>query len=345
MDMANLMNEDKLQFDVLMPNCREGMFAPTPYAGPEEIIRATTLAEQLGYDTVWAADFLSRTPDHPPTHGAPPNWYEPLISLSYAAAVTNRIKLGTGVIMAPFREPVVLAKQAATLDQFSGGRLVLGLGLGAFRSEFENINGLRPKSNRGHMLDDSLALLQKLLNEDHPDGVSFQSRYNHLTNVSLNPRPRQRPLPLYIPGRTPASLVRVAKWCHGVMFAAGAVASRIEALKPVLAEYGREITDLDVIAEADLSLADTQEQAQANYWESHHGKTMTRRRGKEGLLENNWIGTPEFVTEKMAKLVEQGIRHFYVLHTATDHVEASLEQMQRFAEEVMDRLRPAPEKQ
>ena len=333
------MNTQPLQFDVLLPNCREGMFAPSPYAGPEEIVHAAKLAEELGYDTLWAADFLSRTPDYPASDGGPPNWYEPLISLSYVAAVTTRIKLGTGVIMAPFREPVVLAKQVATLDRFSKGRLLLGLGLGAFRSEFENINGLRPKANRGRMLDDSLALLQRLLNEEHPDGVSFESRYNHINDVSLNPRPVQQPLPLYIPGRTPASLERVAKWCHGVMFAAGAAVSRIAALEPVLAEHGRNLKDIDVIAEADLSLADTQEEAEKRYWESHHGQTMTSRRGRDGLLENNWVGTPALVAEKIAGLIEQGVTHFYVLHTATDTVGESLEQMQRFAEGVIGQLR------
>ena len=105
------MSKRPLQFDVLIPNCREGMFAPAPYAGPEEIVQSAKLAEKQGYDAIWAADFLSRTPDHPSSDGGPPSWYEPLISLSYAAAVTSRIKLGTGVIMAPFREPVVLAKQ------------------------------------------------------------------------------------------------------------------------------------------------------------------------------------------------------------------------------------------
>lgn len=333
------MSNRPLQFDVLMPNCREGMFAPAPYAGPKEIVQATKLAEEQGYDAVWAADFLSRTPDHPSSDGGPPSWYEPLISLSYAAAVTSRIKLGTGVIMAPFREPVVLAKQVATLDQFSGGRLLLGLGLGAFRTEFENINGLRPKSNRGQMMEEVLEMLQILLNEEHPDGVSFKGRYNRIQNVSLNPRPLQKPLPLYIPGRIPISLERVAKWCHGVMFAAGAAVSRIKALKPVLAEHNRSLDDIDVIAEADISLADTQEAAEARYWESHHGQTMVSRRGKGGLLDNNWIGTPQFVAEKISRLIEQGVNHFYVLHTATDTFEESMEQTQRFAEEVADQLR------
>ena len=334
------MSKQPLQFDVLLPNCREGMFALAPYAGPEEIVRAAKLAEEQGYDAVWAADFLSRTPDHPSSDGGPPSWYEPLISLSYAAAVTSRIKLGTGVIMAPFREPVVLAKQVATLDQFSGGRLALGLGLGAFRSEFENINGLRPKSNRGRMLEEVLQILQILLNEEHPDGASFEGRYNKIQNVSLNPRPLQQPLPFYLPGRIPVSLVRIAKWCHGVMFAAGAALARIEALKPVLAEHDRSLDDIDIIAEADLSLADTQEEAKARYWQSHHGQTMVSRRGKEGLLDNNWVGTPQFVAEKLSHLIEQGVNHFYVLHTATDTFDESMEQTQRFAEEVMGRLRP-----
>ena len=329
----------ELQFDVLTPNCREGMFVPPSFAGPEEIVRATRLAEELGYDAVWGADFLTRSSEFPGLDQEPPNWYEPLIALTYAAAVTTRIKLGTGVIMAPFRDPVILAKQVATLDQFSDGRFLLGLGLGAFRAEFEAVCGMRPKANRGRILDEHMEVLQKLLNEDHPQGVSFDGRYTRIQGVSLHPRPKQQPLPIYLPGRTPQSLERVARWCQGVMFASGTIKARMDELEPVLEAHGRSLEDIDILAEADISLASTQEQAEARYWESQQGKIMSKRRGPEKLLDNNWIGTPDFIVDKLGRLIDQGVKHFYVLHIAADTFEESLEQMQLFAEGVMSKLR------
>ena len=112
---------------------------PAPFASPRQIAQVIQKAEQLGFNAVWGNDLITPTPGFKIADSQPPNWYEPLITLSYAAAVTERIKLGTGVIVVAYRDPVILAKQAATLDQFSEGRLLLGLGLGTFRDEFEAI--------------------------------------------------------------------------------------------------------------------------------------------------------------------------------------------------------------
>ena len=92
------------RFDVEIPTCREGVFVPCGFAGPDDVIECVRLAERLGYEAVWATDFLTPTPESGTSAAERPSWYEPMITLAYAAAETDRIKLGTGVIILPYRD-------------------------------------------------------------------------------------------------------------------------------------------------------------------------------------------------------------------------------------------------
>ena len=114
------------RFDIEIPTCREGVFVPCEFAAPDDVIECVKLAERFGYEAVWATDFLTPTPESGVSAAERPRWYEPMITLAYAAAETHRIKLGTGVIILPYRDPVILAKQAATLDRLSKGRFCSG---------------------------------------------------------------------------------------------------------------------------------------------------------------------------------------------------------------------------
>ena len=102
-------------------------------AGPEAIQRAAVRAEELGFDDVWASDHLAA-----PAQGTyvPSHFYEPVITLTWAAAATSRVGLGTSVLVLGLRHPVHLAKELATLDLLSGGRLVVGAGVGWLKAEF-----------------------------------------------------------------------------------------------------------------------------------------------------------------------------------------------------------------
>src|SRR5690606_12467245 len=155
-----------MRFSVAIPTCKEGLSYPLPFAGPEEIIRVAQSAEQLGYHSVWGNDHITAPRYVRETFDQPPNFYEPLIVLAYIAASTRRIKLAPSVIVLPMREPVYLAKQVATLDVFSGGRFILGVGVGAYREEFEAIHpDLAPTAQRGQMVDESLEALVRLFRE------------------------------------------------------------------------------------------------------------------------------------------------------------------------------------
>ncbi len=324
-----------IRFDTAVPTCREGLFVPSGFGGPEEIVATTVCAEELGYHAVWATDLLVPTPDYGIPDDEPPDWYDPLVSLAACAARTERIKLGLGVVMVPFRDPVILAKQVATLDRFSGGRLLLGVGLGFFRMEFEAVQPRLAKASRGAILDERLEVLIRLLGKGE---VSFEGKYANVRDVELFPKPVQSPVPVYFPGRTPETLHRVAKWGHGLLVPLAVAADRMELLRSLLEERGRAITEIDVVAAADVSLAPSHEAAAERYLASRAGHFAMRRLDADRAVAANWVGTPDEVVEKLHRSVAAGITHFRLGNTAGDSFAAMMEQMEMFAAEVMPRV-------
>ncbi len=327
-----------MRFDIEFPTCREGVFVPVNFAQPAQVVETVVAAERLGYDAVWGTDFVTPTPCYAIPDEAPANWYEPLITLAYAAARTTRIKLGTGVLLAIYRDPIILAKQAATLDRLSGGRLLLGLGLGMCRDEFDAVRPRESKAHRGDLLDEIIAALQLLL-APRQEPVSFAGKYVEFSQVNLNPKPLQTPLPIYVPVKVPDAFERVARFGLGMMVQAAVVPQRIEGLKPALDKYGRAPAEIDLVAEGQLRLAKSGEKAAADYRASRQGRHSLKYAGSwETLIANNWIGTAEEVSEKIAAVAARGVTHFNVLHVAGDSLAERLEQMEMFAEEVIPRL-------
>ena len=150
-----------------LPTGMEGLTYPIPFSDPENVIRIAQAAEKFGYDSVWGNDHITSQhyvrelyPDKPPA------FYELLTVLSFCAAATSRIRVGTALAVLPMRDPFWLAKQAATIDQLSDGRLVLALGVGAYREEFAAwAPRLAPKARRGDMMDEGLELMRRLFTE------------------------------------------------------------------------------------------------------------------------------------------------------------------------------------
>lgn len=330
------------RFDVEIPTCREGVFVPCGFAGPDDVIECVRLAERLGYEAVWATDFVTPNPGSGVGAAERPNWYEPMVTLAYAAAETRRVRLGTGVLVLPLRDPVILAKQAATLDRLSKGRFLLGLGLGAWRAEFRAVAAWRGRAHRGRMAAEFTEVLRRLLAHD-AGAVTFEGEYVSVKDVALDPKPVQAPLPFYMVGRNADALERVAKFGDALMVAHGVAAERKRALAERLDVYGRTIGEFDVLAEGELLLAKTREAAAAAYRKSRFG----RYRAMRGLdldrrIEANWVGTAESVASMIGAVMEQGIDHFNVLHVVADSLEERFEQMRMFMEDVVPRLGQAP---
>ena len=172
---------------------------------PKQVLALGPLAEELRYDSLWVMDHLfntgyirERLEDKP--------YYHPMSTLSYLAATTSRVLLGTSVLVLPYHNPVELAKYAATLDQISGGRVTLGVGVGAMTEEFQAL-GI-PMRQRGSLTDECIAVMKELWTNPNP---SYHSNRWSFDNLLFSPKPFQKPhVPLWIGGSSPGALRRAA---------------------------------------------------------------------------------------------------------------------------------------
>jgi probable F420-dependent oxidoreductase len=182
-----------------------GLMIPGSYAGamppPSAFGTFFQSAEELGFDALWTIDRIFHEL----------NILDPLTVLTHAAAVTSRLRLGTAVLLFAFRNPVLVAKTAATLDYLSGGRLTLGVSLGGRDYEFAS-QGV-PIKQRVSRLRENLSVMRKLWTEQH---VTFHGRYYHLDQVNMEPKPVQKPsIPILMGGGVDAVLKRSAEEADG----------------------------------------------------------------------------------------------------------------------------------
>jgi len=176
----------------------------------EAVRRLPALAEEAGYDSVWVTDHVVGVRSFEPVYGG--TWMEPVTSLTYMAATTSRIRLGMGVLVVPYRDPVLTAKMIATIDRLSDGRVDLGIGTGWAKSEYHALGRGVFFEPRGKVTDESIALMLRCWEggEFGWDGEFFRFR-----NIRFDPVPVQRPrVPLWIGSRTgqAAPIRRVAKY-------------------------------------------------------------------------------------------------------------------------------------
>jgi len=190
-----------------------GLNAYTTYR-PDDTVRLTQLADELGYDSVWAGEHVVL----PSPHVAPAPMQptdpilDPLVHLAFVAAASPRLLLGTGIIILPQRNPLVLAKQIASLDVLSNGRLLLGLGAGYLEPEMSAIGA--PMSERGRRTDDYIAAMRAVWTEPGP--VTFDSPSASFAGIDAYPRPVQAGGPrVIIGGHTPAAYRRAVRSGHG----------------------------------------------------------------------------------------------------------------------------------
>src|SRR5207249_4104249 len=182
-----------LRFGVHIPTCIEGMMYPVPFARPQDILPVALLAERVGFDSVWGNDHMTTQRYVQREWPEPPNFYEPLITFTYVAARTERIRLATGIIVLPMRTMPVLAKQVATLDQLSGGRVILGVGTGAYREEYEALHPDARDARRGDIVDEGMRALR--LDHRHRAAVRVLARPHARGGGDALPRLAALPAP------------------------------------------------------------------------------------------------------------------------------------------------------
>lgn len=174
-------------------------------AGPDGIKRAAIQAEALGFADVWTSEHIIVPAGamYPPS----PNFYDPVLTLTWAAAYTSRVGLGTSVLVLPMRHPLPLAKELATLQNLSGGRLILGAGVGWMEAEFAALGV--PFAERGRRMDEGIAMMRAVWSDDP---VTFPARWvpAEIDNMRMMPKP-EKPIPIWIGGTSEPALRRAVR--------------------------------------------------------------------------------------------------------------------------------------
>ncbi len=216
------------------------------YASKQAILEEAKLAENEGYYSVWVAERLVVPfPPNQPWSRESPVSYEVMTLLSYLAAVTERVKLGTLVLIAPFRNPVVLARQVTTLDVLSNGRVILGLGVGWMKEEFETSDV--PMEERGARTDETIQFLREAWGKDES---SFEGRFIKLGPSLFEPKPIQKQIPIWIGGDSLSAMRRVAKlgdgWLPNTIDTPEEIGEWVDHLRKALEAEERSIEDVTI---------------------------------------------------------------------------------------------------
>ncbi|HWC38167.1 MAG TPA: LLM class F420-dependent oxidoreductase [Acidimicrobiales bacterium] len=236
---------------------RIGLFIATtnPFATPELLATVAGVAEEGGFSSVWVGEhavlvdeYESRYPyaddGKIPLRGET-GLLEPFDSLSFLAALTSRVRLGTAVCLLPQRNPVYTAKDASTVDWLSAGRLDLGIGVGWLRDEFDAVAA--PFEHRAERCREYIEIMRRLWCDDVSE---HQGRFYSLPRCRMYPKPVQQPHPpLYFGGESDAALRRVAdlgRGWHGFNLGPDEAAERVGRLEGLLTERGRTLADIDV---------------------------------------------------------------------------------------------------
>jgi probable F420-dependent oxidoreductase len=245
---------EKMDLGVALPT--SGVFASTG-----AIVRIAQEAERLGYAAVWTYERLL----YPLGEGAlldgkpialPEDYsstYEPIETLAYVAARTERIKLGTSIINAPFHVPVILARRFATLDQLSSGRAIAGLGQGWMEQEFITANVTT--RYRGAGIEEFIAAMRAAWG---PDPVSFEGRFYHIPSSKIDPKPLQQGgVPILLGAASPAAIARAARIADGlnpIAFSLEALEATVNSFRSAAQAAGRDPSTLMIMVRANVPI-------------------------------------------------------------------------------------------
>ena len=293
--------------------------------GVDDVLGRARRLEELGYDYVAVGEHISF--NLPVAN--------PLVALSAAAAVTSRIKLMTSVLLAPVYPAALLAKMGATLDQVSGGRFNLGVGVGGENPAEIEACGV-PMSERGRRADETLDMLRRLWTEDD---VHHEGRYATLRGITITPKPVQRPYPpIWVSGRKDAALRRAARVGDGwlpYMFSPEMIAGSLEKLAGLCAESGRDPSGIRSGAVIFISC--------------HRDPAVARSRALERLggqynqdfapILDRYVahGDPARVLARLREYLDAGVRSVFIGPACPEEHTPDLERL--LAEEVVPALR------
>jgi probable F420-dependent oxidoreductase len=300
-----------MEFGICIPHYGKPLDVP-------KILETVRRAEELGFDSAWVTDHILVPQTQEIIYRD--HMLEPLALLNYVAAITERVKIGTSVVILPYRNPIVVAKMLATTDQLSGGRLIFGAAVGWMEPEFAALGA--PFAERGAFSDECLRLITALwMNEK----VSFEGRYFRFQDMQASPRPVQQPHPpIWVGGNSPRARRRAAElgdgW-HATAMPREALQAGIADMRAKWARQGRRGAPL-----LSMRLPCFIEGV------SRQVLHYPARPGRDALT-----GSPAAIVERLNAYRELGLQHV-VLEMSTQSHEATLASLEYFAAHIRPQL-------
>jgi probable F420-dependent oxidoreductase len=275
----------------------------------EHILELGQLAETSGMDSIWLADhvifptaFTSKYP-YSPTGAFPVDMtqeplLEPIATMGVLVGATQRVRIGTAVLVMPYRNPVLLARMLVTLDVLSAGRTIVGAGVGWLAEEFEALDA-RPFAARGQVTDECIEIVKRICQGGE---VSFAGEHFTLNPVVSSPGSVQRPHPpIFIGGTSNPALRRVAKLGDGWLSTGlhpDQIGERLERLKGLWATEGRRVEDLKLCHKLFINI----------------GESRTRSDGRR----DPGTGSPADLVDDLRRFVDAGHQSFIVRYRGSD---------------------------
>jgi probable F420-dependent oxidoreductase len=225
-----------------------------PFAQPDRAVAFARAAEAAGFESLWTVEHVVVPSGYGSSYPYDPSGKmpgpeespipDPLIWLAFLASATSTIRLATGILIVPQRNPVVLAKELATLDQLSGGRLELGIGVGWLEEEFDAIGV--PFAERGRRTDDSVAAMRALWSQEK---ATYHGEFADFTDCILTPRPTQASIPVHVGGHTDIAAKRAGRLGDGFFPAKGSheeLDRLFRLVRDTAREHGRDASAIEM---------------------------------------------------------------------------------------------------
>jgi probable F420-dependent oxidoreductase len=267
----------------------------------DSLVAIAQTAEALGYASLWTNDHVLIPASRPEPFG---NVLESLTTLSYLAASTNHIRLGTGILVLPQRDPLLVAKQAATISHLSGGRLSLAVGVGYIKEEYRYLRA--DFHNRGRVIDEYISAMRELFESETPE---FHGPHITYSDVLFSPRPSPR-IPILVGGDSPAALKRAATlgdgW-YGLWQSPDQVRESVAAINALRRREEFEVS-VRVVTRIGTSIPDTDPQTSLQ-------------------------GDADAILRKIQQYSDAGLDRLVIEPVSTD-LDDFLQQLARFADEI-----------